>query len=108
MNTLTDYRTPRFPWLLSGLGLALLILLLILGNGCTVSRLHSDNASVTTYTVAWPWLDTTRAVDKARITSATNKSEINLSGYAESEKVSTNAAAFQGELLGTAIKAFAK
>jgi len=61
-------------------------------SGCTVTRFHTPTANVTSYTVAWPWLDTTKSMDKANVKGATNSSSISLTGYSESESVSTNAA----------------
>ena len=85
------------------------VVALALLTGCTVTRMKTDNARVTSYTVAWPWVDTTKALEKANLTSQTNKSTINLSGFAESERGNTNTLqtleAVVGAAIGAAVKA---
>lgn len=82
--------------------------LLMVAGGCTVSRFRTENASVASYTVAWPWMDTTKALEKAKLDYATNKQGIALSGYTESEATSTNAAALLERTIGAAVGAAVK
>lgn len=92
--------------------IAALILVGLLTGGCTVTRVNSGNgatkSSVTSYTVAWPWLDTTKALDKAKLGAKTNSSEIALSGYTESESMSTNAVSFMERGISAAVGAAVK
>ena len=76
--------------------------------GCTVTRMKTDNASITSYTVAWPWTDTTKAMEKANLTSATNKSTINLTGYNETERGNTNTLQLLESAVGAAVGAAVK
>lgn len=91
-------------------GAAMLGVLLsgLLLTGCTVTRMKTDNASVTSYTVAWPWTDTTKALEKASLTSATNKSSINLAGFAETERGNTNTLQALEGVIGAAVGAAVK
>lgn len=92
--------------------IAAFILVGLFTGGCTVTRVHSGDgatrSSVTSYTVAWPWLDTTKALEKAKLGAKTNSSEIALSGYSESESMSTNAAAFMERGISAAVGAAVK
>jgi hypothetical protein len=93
----------------AGLGVGW-ILLTGLSAGCTVTRIRTADANhtqtgVTTYTVAWPWLDTTKSLEKASLAANTNAQTISLAGLTESETVSTNATALFSTAVGAAVSA---
>jgi len=78
--------------------------------GCTVTRIRTQDANhtqtgVTTYTVAWPWLDTTKSLDNATLSATTNAQTLSLAGLTESEAVSTNATALFSTAVGAAVSA---
>lgn len=88
----------------------LLTLPLLLLAGCTVVNIKSGHGTqLKSYTVAWPWLDTTKQLDKASVRSTTNTSSVNIAGYSESEQTSTNSAALlqnvTSAVVGAAVKA---
>lgn len=69
--------------------------LALVAGGCTVTRSTSTapngtKSSVVSYTVAYPWLDTSKALNKAVVSSGTNKTSVNLSGLTEREEANTN------------------
>jgi hypothetical protein len=91
----------------------LLLICLALTAGCTVTRIRTagDNGlhtSVSTYTIAWPWLDTTKSLDNAKLSTSTNAQTLDLAGMRESEVTSTNAAALFNSVIGTAVSAAVK
>ena len=78
------------------------------GSGCTVGHFRSTGpdgriSTVTSYTVAYPWMDTAANVGKASVTSKTNATSVSLTGVSETGTINTNALTSLGEILGTAL-----
>lgn len=89
-------------------GISLLAMCLIT-DGCTVTRLHTADTGITSYTVAWPWLDTSKQLDKACLTTATNAAQtIDLTGFKESESGGSNAVVFAEKIAGAVTAAAVK
>lgn len=89
MRTHWSHSSPK------SLPLALVLGLAVVLCGCTVTRSTSTapngaKSSVVSYTVAYPWLDSSKSLSKAIVSSATNKTSVNLSGFTESETANTN------------------
>ncbi len=81
----------------------------IVTDGCTVTRMHTTDSGITSYTVAWPWLDTTKSLDKASLTIATNSAQtIDMAGYKESESGGSNAVVFAEKIAGAVTAAAVK
>ena len=90
-----------------------LALACIASGGCTVSRFASTNptggqSTITSYTVAWPWTDTSKALAKAQLYSATNRATVNLTGLSETQVGNTNTEAFLLQVINVAVQAAVK
>jgi len=71
------------------------VLLLTLLPACVVSRLRTSGqsgleTSVSTYSVAWPWLDSDRALRGAELGSCLDSQTLKLATMTDSANVSTN------------------
>jgi hypothetical protein len=71
--------------------------------GCVVSRLRTSGASgaetsVSSYSVAWPWLDSTRSLRGADLGTGPDVQTLRLAGMSDSSALSSNAAAVIGAL----------
>ncbi len=65
---------------------------LVLGCGCNSLNLTTpDGSKVTGHIVAWPWQDSSAALQKVFVTHKTNASSISVAGLTQEQVTSTNA-----------------
>lgn len=92
-----------------GIAACLFFALVLFASGCSYVRICDDQGRTLARASmpAWPWQDSTRAIERLNITKRGTNFTVSLKGLEDAEKASTNMVFFEGlgTAIGTAVKA---
>jgi hypothetical protein len=90
------------------LALAFTVAVALVSGGCSRVTIQSESAKFAAIMPAWPWQDSTRAIEKMNLSAKGTNFTASLSGLNDTETTSTNATRMLTDVVGAVVGAAVK